>query len=76
MPTAADPSLIAVVDDDGLFRDTISANLREAGYRGWVINRDGALPVPEDHSTHGCVECIYIHRENEALIGKLRLPSA
>lgn len=33
MPTAADPSLIAVVDDDGLFRDTISANLREAGYR-------------------------------------------
>lgn len=34
MPTAADPAaLIAVVDDDGLFRDTISANLREAGYR-------------------------------------------
>ena len=23
MPTAADPSLIAVVDDDGLFRDTM-----------------------------------------------------
>lgn len=43
MPAAADALLIAVVDDDNLFRDTISANLREAGYRAITFDNGPAL---------------------------------
>lgn len=43
MPAAADTSLIAVVDDDGLFRDTISANLREAGFRAITFDNGAAI---------------------------------
>lgn len=42
-PVAADAPLIAVVDDDGLFRDTVSANLAEAGYRAVTFEGGGAL---------------------------------
>ena len=43
MPTSADSALIAVVDDDGLFRDTISANLREAGFRAITFDNGAAV---------------------------------
>ena len=43
MPAAADALLIAVVDDDSLFRDTISANLREAGYRAITFDNGPAI---------------------------------
>ncbi|MBS4046805.1 MAG: response regulator transcription factor [Alphaproteobacteria bacterium] len=43
MPAAADALLIAVVDDDNLFRDTISANLREAGYRAITFDNGPAI---------------------------------
>src|SRR3546814_6851198 len=32
-PVNAGPAIVAVVDDDPLFRETVSANLAEAGYR-------------------------------------------
>lgn len=43
MPVAADAPLIAVVDDDGLFRDTVSANLAEAGYRAITFEGGSVL---------------------------------
>ncbi|HLT77093.1 MAG TPA: response regulator transcription factor [Ferrovibrio sp.] len=43
MPLAADSPLVAVVDDDGLFRETISANLTEAGYRSVTFGGGPAL---------------------------------
>lgn len=43
MPVAADAPLIAVVDDDGLFRDTVSANLAEAGYRAITFEGGAVL---------------------------------
>src|SRR5690606_18293625 len=43
MPPAADSPLVAVVDDDGLFRETISANLTEAGYRSVTFGGGPAL---------------------------------
>src|SRR3546814_2381595 len=43
MPLAADSPLVAVVDDDGLFRETISANLTEAGYRSVTFGGGTAL---------------------------------
>lgn len=42
MPSAAETLLIAVVDDDALFRDTVSANLREAGYHAITFDGGGA----------------------------------
>lgn len=42
MPNAAENLLIAVVDDDALFRDTVSANLSEAGYRVVEFNGGNA----------------------------------
>ena len=51
--------------------------LREVGYRGWLINRDGeARPIPEDQATHDCDECLFIHREKVSLMHRLRLPDA
>lgn len=51
--------------------------LREAGYRGWLINRGGhARPIPEVQATHDCDECLFIHREKVSLVRKLGLPNA
>lgn len=75
------PTLLVELNDDALERCGSSTGevkrlLREAGYRGWLLTRGGSLPIPEAQPTHGCVECIYIHRDKVALIGKLRLPGA
>ena len=47
--------------------------LHEAGYRGWLIERNQTKPITEN-TPHICDECLFIHRRNDKLIHKLRLP--
>ncbi|MFC3676130.1 response regulator transcription factor [Ferrovibrio xuzhouensis] len=42
-PVNAGPAIVAVVDDDPLFRETVSANLAEAGYRAAAFSGGNAL---------------------------------
>jgi FkbM family methyltransferase len=48
--------------------------LHASGYRGWVIGRKAVRMLPESRSTHECDECLFIHRDNQLLISRLRLP--
>ena len=47
--------------------------LDEAGYRGWLIRRNQIESITE-RTTHICDECIFIHRANDQLIHRLRMP--
>lgn len=46
--------------------------LHNLNYRGWKIDRDSVEPLI-GHEVVGCLECIFLHRDSEALIEKLRL---
>lgn len=73
------PALLIELNEVALHRRGSSAReikdlLSEAGYRGWVIGRREIRPIPDGQATHGCDECLFIHRENESLMRRLRLP--
>lgn len=75
------PALLVELNEVALHRCGSSARevkdlLREAGYRGWVIGHSGIRPVPEDQTPHDCDECLFIHRDSEPLMRKLRLRDA
>jgi FkbM family methyltransferase len=75
------PAILIELNDVALNRCGSSAAsvknlLREAGYRGWVVGRSAVRPIAGDLSRHDCDECIFIHRDRESLMRKLKLQIA
>ena len=52
----------------------VKGMLRDLGYRGWLIGRKAVRPLPDGQLTHECDECLFVHRDNESMIRRLRLP--
>ncbi len=73
------PALLLELNEPALQRCGSSTRavkelLSKAGYFGWIIGRTVVRPIPESQETHVCDECLFIHRERQSLIDKLRLP--
>jgi hypothetical protein len=72
------PTLLIELNEEALQRCQSSASdvkrlLYESGYRGWLIGRSTVRPVPETQETHGCEECLFVHRDKGSLLRELGL---
>jgi FkbM family methyltransferase len=72
------PTLLIELNEAALRRCNSSTQdvkelLGEHGYRGWRIGQKTVREILDHQVTHGCDECLFVHRTNNLLMERLQL---
>lgn len=72
------PAILIELNESALTRCGSSSSavrqfLRDVGYTGWVIGRQGLHSLPAEASLHHCDECLFVHSDDRRRIEKLQM---